>query len=465
MWYPSAKTAWLLDIVRIFRYYIKMLRTVSIPTDLAPERFLPLLKQGADIFNAHVDWALEQHTCNKSKAHDALYIPLRQAYPEIPSAFIQAVRDTAMEAVKATRFKRVPRKKPMSALRYDNRTMTLRGEQLTLSCIGGRARTILNIPEYFREIYDTGTFKGATLVYKRKQRQLWVQLVFETPTPEPLPGEGIQGIDRGLYHLAVTSDGQSHSNAKVRSVQRRYLYNRRTLQAKGTRSAKRRLRAMSGREQRFSKDVNHVVSKQLAHQENVTTFVLEDLSGIRNKRRGRKMNKWLGSWPFHQFEMFLGYKAEASGKCVAFVDARYTSQKCSQCGHIYKGNRHKSHFHCVRCGFQAHADVNAAEKWRFVPKAWQKYVDNPDPRDIQRQAQNDVPIEEAMKGWAVGGDPQVHIDALQKLIDGGATNIFVHSAQEVQAHFIDFYGVEVLPHIDHQVMQPSATALEMARER
>jgi putative transposase len=337
-----------------------MLRTVSIPTNLNPEHFLPLMKQCAEIFNAHVDWALEQHTYNKSNAHDALYMQLRQSHPEIPSAFIQSVRDTAMEAVKATKFKRVPRKKPNSALRYDKRTMTLRGDQLTLSCIGKRAKTILNIPDYFREIYNTWTFKGATLIYQRRKRQLWVKLVFEHPTPDVCSNTETQGIDRGLYHLAVTSDGQSHSNAKVRSVQRRYLYNRRTLQAKGTRSAKRRLRAMSGREKRFSKDVNHVVSKRLANQENVTTFVLEDLSGIRNKRRGKKMNKWLGSWPFHQLQLFLGYKAEAIGKSMAFVDARYTSQKCSQCGYIYKGNRHKSHFQCVRCGFQAHADVNAA---------------------------------------------------------------------------------------------------------
>lgn len=350
----------LLDIVHISMYYIKMLRTVSIPTDLQPERFLPLMKQCAEIFNAHVDWALANHTYNKSKAHNALYVPLRQLYPELPSAFIQAVRDTAMEAVKATKFKGCPRKRPTSGLRYDKRTMTLRGYQLTLSCIGGRAKTLLRVPDYFREIFERWDFKGAVLTYKRHKRQLWVQLVFASPAPALRQAGRTQGIDRGLYHLAVTSDGQTLSNSKVRSAQRRYLYNRRTLQAKGTRSAKRRLRAMAGREQRFSRDVNHVVTRQLANQPDVMTFVLEDLSGIRNRRRGRKLNKWLGSWPFYQFELFLAYKAEALGKQVVFVDARYTSQKCSQCGHKYKGNRHGSRFHCVRCGFRAHADVNAA---------------------------------------------------------------------------------------------------------
>ena len=94
-----------------------MLRTVSIPTDLAPERFLPLMKQCAEIFNANVDWSLEKHTYNKNKAHHALYAQLRQAHPEIPSALIQSVRDTVMEAVKATKFERRPRKKPASSLR------------------------------------------------------------------------------------------------------------------------------------------------------------------------------------------------------------------------------------------------------------------------------------------------------------------------------------------------------------
>jgi len=335
-------------------------RTVSIPTDLEPERFLPLMSQCADIFNAHVDWALEQHSCNKSKAHDALYLQFRQSNPDVPSALIQAVRDTALEAVKANKYKNCPRKKAYSGLRYDKRTITRRGNQLTLSTLGTRAKTILNVPEYYREIYNTWVFKSATITYKRYDQRIWVQLVFDHATPERCPMNQIQGIDKGLYHLATTSDGQVYSNAKVRSVQRRYLYNRGTLQAKGTRAAKRRLKKMSGREKRFSRNMNHVVTKYLANQESVTIFVLEDLTGIRNQNRGKKMNKWMASWPFYEFDSFLIYKCEALGKLVVFVDPRNTSRKCSRCKHVCKKNRHKSHFHCVKCGFRAHADFNAA---------------------------------------------------------------------------------------------------------
>jgi IS605 OrfB family transposase len=307
-----------------------------------------------------VDWSLSNRTYNKNKAHHALYAQLRERYPDMPSAFVQAVRDTAMEAVKATSFKKRPRKKSTSGLRFDRRTMTLRGYQLTLSCIGNRERIILQVPDYFKEIFETWQFKGGILTYTKRNKQFWVRLVFEIDTPSKQQGGKIQGIDRGLYHLAVTSDGKFFSNAKVRATHRRYLYNKRTLQAKGTHSAKRHLKLMSGREKRFSQYVNHVVTKQLALQPDVATFVLEDLSGIRNQRKGRKINKWIGNWPFHQFQTFLAYKAEASGKSIAFVDARRTSRKCSRCGYAARSNRSKSRFLCGRCGFQIHSDLNAA---------------------------------------------------------------------------------------------------------
>jgi len=90
-------------------------------------------------------------------------------------------------------------------------------------------------------------------------------------------------------------------------------------------------------------------------------FALEDLSKIRvQKRREKQFNRKLNSWSFYQLEQFIRYKAETLGKHVLLVDARYTSQKCSECGHIYKGNREGSAFRCRKCGFELHADLNAS---------------------------------------------------------------------------------------------------------
>jgi len=76
------------------------------------------------------------------------------------------------------------------------------------------------------------------------------------------------------------------------------------------------------------------------------------------------MNKWIGSWPFSQFALFLTYKAVALGKRVVYVDARYTSQKCSRCKRRSSAYRHKSRFRCGSCGYRDHADRNAANNIR-----------------------------------------------------------------------------------------------------
>ena len=338
-----------------------MRRTVSILVEIPREQALKTMSLCSEIFNIHSEWGRENGTYNKNKAHHALYFRLREQFPEVPAAMIQAVRDTAMESLRACRLKRTPRKKPKSAVRLDRRTFSLRGNLLSLALAGGRFRTMVEFPKIRRDMLDDPGWKmkGATLVYEQGKRRFQVKFCFETDDPQKVDGK-VLGIDRGIRHLAVTSDGRFFSGSQIRGSQRRYLHNRMTLQAKGTKSAKRRLVRMTGREKRFSKDVNHGVAKGLAETPGVGTFVLEDLSGIRQRRRGRRLNKRISSWPFWQLEMFLGYKATALGKSVETVDARYTSQGCSRCGCVSKNNRSKSRFLCVRCGMHMHADLNAA---------------------------------------------------------------------------------------------------------
>ncbi|MFN8419022.1 MAG: TIGR03557 family F420-dependent LLM class oxidoreductase [Anaerolineae bacterium] len=88
--------------------------------------------------------------------------------------------------------------------------------------------------------------------------------------------------------------------------------------------------------------------------------------------------------------------------------------------------------------------LEAAKLWRFIPKAWTKFVDEPDPREILKGANAEVSLEEAIKGWIVGEDARTHIDAMNALSEAGATHIYIHSAQPDQQRVIDFYGREVL---------------------
>jgi TAT-translocated FGD2 family F420-dependent dehydrogenase len=98
----------------------------------------------------------------------------------------------------------------------------------------------------------------------------------------------------------------------------------------------------------------------------------------------------------------------------------------------------------VVVGDKAEAE-RGARLWQFVPKAWETYVKDPDPRDIERRAAQEVPLEQVYSKWPVSTDPQVHIEALHKLIDDGVTQIYIHSPQPDQARVIRFYAEQVLP--------------------
>jgi putative transposase len=343
-------------------YMEMMQRTIPVKVEV-PESFLDYLETCSVIFNRHIDWCFDGYSYNKIKAHEALYYSLRDEFPEIPSCIIQSLRDTALEAVKALKFKFRPTKSPHSAVRYNKNTISLRGNLLTFSWSGKRISQLIKIPKFFKDRYHNWKFQSATIGYNSLKKQVIANLTFTAPTPLKLESDRIVGIDRGLYNIISLSDGQIWSSQQVRAKKREFLFTERQLQAKGTRSSKRKLKARSGREKRFSQNINHVISKWLVSQP-YDIFVLEDLTGIRNQNRGRKINNWMANWTFWQLEQFLGYKAEAAGKSIISVDARYTSQKCSGCGVIDKQARSKSRYQCKKCGHQDHADTNAAKNIR-----------------------------------------------------------------------------------------------------
>src|SRR5581483_348274 len=87
----------------------------------------------------------------------------------------------------------------------------------------------------------------------------------------------------------------------------------------------------------------------------------------------------------------------------------------------------------------------AAELWRFGPKAWKPDFNIRDPKEIQRRAEAELPIEEVTKGWTISTDPEEHVKALEEAFAGGATEVHIHSGQPDQRRVIEFYGKEVLP--------------------
>jgi putative transposase len=86
----------------------------------------------------------------------------------------------------------------------------------------------------------------------------------------------------------------------------------------------------------------------------------EDAPGKGVKRKAW-LNRQILDQAWGEFFRQLEYKLEWLGGVLEKVDPRYTSQACSQCGHIAKKNRKsQSEFKCIACGYEADADINAA---------------------------------------------------------------------------------------------------------
>ena len=82
----------------------------------------------------------------------------------------------------------------------------------------------------------------------------------------------------------------------------------------------------------------------------------------RNIRQKSGLNKSILDQGWGLLKRILDYKLQWTGGMLFLVNPAYTSQTCSVCGVVDAGNRpNQAVFHCLHCGQEAHADVNAAQ--------------------------------------------------------------------------------------------------------
>jgi IS605 OrfB family transposase len=248
-----------------------------------------------------------------------------------------------------------PRSKQARTITLDKNLVSIHKDHIRLTTTGDR-REKIHFDSYPLLEQDWHHLRrSAELV--RQGSHWYICLYFDVPEA-PNTGTGTIGVDRGITNIAVVSDNRFYNSKKHKEVKARYQYKRQQLQSKGTRSAKRLLRSLSGRENRFVRDYNHCISKSILTS-NPSQIVLEDLK-FPDRKRSKSLNRRLGSWSFSELGRFLTYKARLRGTLVTLVAPQYTSQRCSRCGHVHKQSRRGSEYHCVECGFRLHSDLNAA---------------------------------------------------------------------------------------------------------
>jgi putative transposase len=300
--------------------------------------------------------SFQQNLRRRYEIHHAAYRLIR-AETNLPSQHVINAIAKVSEA-----YQREPDKlhqfKSHSSVRYDARTMVLgRGRHsaaLTV-CPKGRVSGQLQMSARMRRQLSSGNLGAAELVYR--QGQFYLHISVTVPAPEIAQPSGSLGVDLGVRRVAVTSNRKFHSAKKISHQKACYKRTRKHLQANGSKSAKRALKRVSGRERRFVSDTNHCLSKRIVTEAKAANLriVLEDLKGIRENGKAKVVHEW----SFAELQAMISYKANRAGVEVVLVDPRYTSQMCSRCLHI--GVRpDQSNFHCRDCGLQLNADLNGA---------------------------------------------------------------------------------------------------------
>jgi putative transposase len=235
--------------------------------------------------------------------------------------------------------------------------------QVSLLTLSGRILVPFRIGGYQQSRLDA--IKGqADLIYR--DGIFYLAVTLDAPEPPPDEPAGTLGVDLGIVNIATDSTGETFSGSQVEHTRQRYNKLRQRLQKRGTKSAKRHLKKLSGKQARFQKNTNHCISKRLVQKAKASGqgIAIEDLRHIRQRTEGtvrRSQRSRHSNWSFAQLRSFLSYKAALAGVPLHTVDPRNTSRTCSVCGHYAKANRKsQASFVCVECGMTMNADINAA---------------------------------------------------------------------------------------------------------
>jgi putative transposase len=300
------------------------------------------------------------HVFSQQAIHIRCYRELRDRFGLSSQMAVRAI-GKAVETFK--RDKTVcPVFRPEGAMTYDERLLGWKGPaHVSLLTLHGREIVAMVYGEYQAGFLQR--LKGQVdLVYRENTFYLYATI--DVPEDTPIAPTRFLGVDLGIVNIATDSDGNSYAGDKIEVVRQRSATARRTYQSTHTKSAKRRLKKMAGKQARFQRWANHGLAKRLVAyaKDTKAALVLEELTHIRSRMTVRKSQRSKQhNWSFRQLRDFLVYKARQAGVPLLFVDPRNTSRTCNRCGYVDKNNRRsQADFSCLRCGDTTHADLNAA---------------------------------------------------------------------------------------------------------
>jgi putative transposase len=258
---------------------------------------------------------------------------------------------------KRARYPRFKSKHGRQSIQYPQR-VKIEGSRIYLPKVGW-VKCVVH-----REI--VGKFKTVT-VSRNACGQFHAAIL--TDNGEPMPaistdGKAI-GIDVGLTHLAITSDGSKFENPRhLRKAEKNLKRKQRKLsrKKKGSNSRNKARRLVARAHERVAcarRDHLHKLSRRIVDENQIV--VVEDLH-VKGIMANHSLAKATGDAGWGMFTGFLEYKAARAGKAFLKCDRWYPSSKtCNACGSICdKMPLDVRAWTCAHCGAHLDRDINAA---------------------------------------------------------------------------------------------------------
>lgn len=294
---------------------------------------------------------------------------IKKAFPEFKQVGSQVLQDVIERLDKAFQafFRRIkehngkagfPRFKNAQA--YNSFTLKQAGWKLD-----GKHLRISNVGTFKLRLHRSIEGKIKTVTVRLAATGEWFACFSCDEVPEKLlPKTGkIIGIDFGLNHFAVDSDGKAWENPRHLRNKERYLKRVQRALARKQKGGKNRAKTRIKLAKAHEKVANQ--RKDFAHKfanyyvEKYDHIIFENLN-IRGMVRNKYLAKSISDAAWNISITMTTYKAASAGRLVEQVVAKGTSILCSDCGQRVPKKLHERLHVCPACGAIKCRDLNAA---------------------------------------------------------------------------------------------------------
>ena len=190
------------------------------------------------------------------------------------------------------------------------------------------------------------------------------------PIPSPIEEVKTLGIDLGIRHFAIFSDGTKVENPKhFEKYKDKLALEQKKLSRKENESSisyqkqKEKVHRIHKKIRNTRKDFLHKLTTGLVKNQDWTSYAMEDLAVKQmEQNNSTQMSKAIGDTGWRTFRQMMEYKCKDRGKNVLVIGQFDPSSKtCSICGNVYQDlKRSEKEWVCKKCQTHHDRDITAA---------------------------------------------------------------------------------------------------------